>query len=57
MTRQLVTVTICALWLMATMAAASAEELGAIGDSISTAMNADDSCDDVVACIGNLGED
>lgn len=37
--------------------ATSAEGLGAIGDSISTAMNADDGCDDVVQCLDNLGED
>jgi lysophospholipase L1-like esterase len=57
MIKQLVAGTVCAVWLMAMMATASAEELGAIGDSISTAVNADDGCDDVVACIGNLGGD
>ena len=39
------------------MGAGQAEELGAIGDSISTAMDADDVCDDTVECIENLGED
>jgi lysophospholipase L1-like esterase len=57
MIRQLVAGAFCALWLTVVMAAPSAEGLGAIGDSISTAMNADDGCDDVVQCLDNLGED
>jgi lysophospholipase L1-like esterase len=57
MIRQLVAGASCALWLTLSIAAPSAEGLGAIGDSISTAMNADDGCDDVVQCLENLGED
>lgn len=44
------------LFILAT-GVGQAEELGAIGDSISTAMNADDVCDDAVECVENMGED
>jgi len=57
MTRRLVLRIVCTLWLTVTMGAAYPEDLGAIGDSISTAMDADDGCDGAVECLGNLGED
>ena len=54
--QSLVRTTFTLLFIFA-MGAGQAEELGAIGDSISTAMDADDVCDDAVECIENLGED
>ena len=54
--QSLVRTTFALLFVLA-MGAGQAEELGAIGDSISTAMNADDVCDDAVACVENIGED
>ena len=47
----------CAVLLFSAGAGASADQLGAIGDSISTAMDADDHCDGTVDCLKNLGED
>ena len=44
--QSLVRTTFTLLFILA-MGAGQAEELGAIGDSISTAMDADDVCDDV----------
>lgn len=39
------------------MASAAPYRIGAIGDSISAAMDTNDDCDTLTSCVGNIGED
>ncbi len=50
-------ITIGSLVLLAGSADATPNKIGAIGDSISAAMDADDDCDTLFECAGQLGED